>query len=399
MALIDQIGLDKAPTEGVDIAGNLSKGLQTGMQLATAKDQIEANKLKLEEDRFKVDQMKFQAFDSMMKNLNRMNPTVAKQMSKNFKNRFQQYGFDPTIVDVTLADPQFGRAYQNMAELYSGKLLSDKQSLAQAVQSFNDAGMFTEGIAAMKDATDNQRADKQLKQQDTQFYASLKNQKDIAEINVKKTDQATKRAEAAAARQESQGLSKRLEADSIPEIVTNLKAIDSDLGGLYDPKAAAKLDKIAGEKGFIASIRIPWTQIKPFEDSAIPDSLKPLYQSISSLRNTYLKMRSGGAVTDPEADRFLQELGSGGIRTGAQLQNGLQLLNNAIVNKIKTIESGFTPDAVDILASRGNPTSSKSLPQAGKKMITPEVQAQIDEARANGYSEEEISIYLKSLEK
>lgn len=229
MALIDQIGLDKAPTEGVDIAGNLSKGLQTGMQLATAKDQIEANKLKLEEDRYKVDQMKFQAFDSMMKNLNRMNPTVAKQMSKNFKNRFQQYGFDPTIVDVTLADPQFGRAYQNMAELYSGKLLSDKQSLAQAVQSFNDAGMFTEGIAAMKDATDNERSNKQLAQQNTQFYAGLKNAKDIAAMGIDK---------AQAVADKDIAKEKRKEAKQINE---DLFKVDETMANLS--KAKTQLEK------------------------------------------------------------------------------------------------------------------------------------------------------------
>lgn len=42
---------NQGPTESVDIAGNLSKGLQTGMQLASVKDQLESQKLKLSEQK------------------------------------------------------------------------------------------------------------------------------------------------------------------------------------------------------------------------------------------------------------------------------------------------------------------------------------------------------------
>lgn len=394
---------NQAPTEGVDISGSVAKGLQTGMQLATAQEQVQSQKLKLEEDKIKLDQAKFQSFDNMMKTLNRAaNPAIAKQLAKGMKNRFQQLGFDPSIIDITVSDPNFGRVYQNISDSISGKILNDKEALAEAVQSFQDAGMFTEGMNVIQNSMTRQQGDKQLAQQDRQFYANMQNQKDIAAMGIAKEQRTVGRAEAAVQRKEVQDLSKRLEADSVPEIVTTLKQVDKDIGGLYNPKAVAKLDQIAGEKGFLASIKIPWTEIKPFESAAIPEDSKPLYQAIASLRNTYLKMRSGGAVTDPEADRFLQELGAGGIRNGLQLQNGLQVLNNAIVSKIQTIEAGYSPEAVEMLASRGNPTSSKSLLQ---KMAKPSVdalpadlEAKKQKAIAAGYTPEEVEAYIKKLQ-
>lgn len=45
---------NQAPTEGVDIAGNLSKGLQTGMQLASVKDQLESQKMKLADQKIEL---------------------------------------------------------------------------------------------------------------------------------------------------------------------------------------------------------------------------------------------------------------------------------------------------------------------------------------------------------
>lgn len=274
---------NQAPTEGVDIAGNLSKGLQTGMQLATAKDQVEAKKLQLEEDRYKVDQMKFQAFDSMMKNLNRMNPVVAKQMSKNFKNRFQQYGFDPAIVDITLADPQFGRTYQNLSDIYAGKITGDKGALGDVVSSLADAGLLSEGLAAIKDAADNERSNKQLAQQNTQFYAGLKNAKDIAAMGIDKAQAVADKDVAKEFRKESRNLDDDLKkADDLMILVTKAKErfdeySKDSVGGTGPLVTLGGTTSIANSK----------TQALKSTFSALSlDTLSKMFQGMSKLADT-----------------------------------------------------------------------------------------------------------------
>lgn len=45
---------NQAPTQGVDVAGNISSGVQAGMQLASAADQLEANKTKLADQKLEL---------------------------------------------------------------------------------------------------------------------------------------------------------------------------------------------------------------------------------------------------------------------------------------------------------------------------------------------------------
>jgi len=165
-------------------------------------------------------------------------------------------------------------------------------------------------------------------------------------------------------------LSKELAKDSLPEVVASIKNLDSLTGGLYSDDAVKKLDKITGKKGFIASVSIPLTTIKPFESSMFKGDDLKLFQGISSLRNQYLKLRSGGAVTDPEADKFLEEMGSGGVRTGEQLATGLRHLTRAVQETVKNKEAGVDPKALDVYKSRGGGISSGALPKPGGSAST-----------------------------
>lgn len=363
MALVNQLAAQpNAPSEG--ISESLSSGVKAGVQLATAKEQVESAKTKLDEQRLELDQKKFQAFDGMIKTLNRTNPAYAKTLAKTMKNKFQQYGFDPAIVDVVVSDPNFGRVYQNLSDAMSGKILNNRQALADFLSSAQDAGLLVEGVNILENSF-------KRSQQDKQFAIQMAK----VDQSQEKSDKAQAKQDERLARQEAQALSKRLEADSLPEVVNSIKQIDEEVGGLYSEDASKKFDKIAGSKGFWASVKIPFTEIAPLESTLISSSDKPLYQAVASLRNNYLKLRSGGAVTSPEADRFLQELGQGNIRSGKDLQSGIQLLTKALESKVKTIEAGYMPESVELLSSRGNPVSSASFPKAegGKKsVITPD---------------------------
>ncbi len=148
--------------QGVDAAGSLQEGVAAGVQLATAKEQIESKKLQVEQQKEQLNQAKFQSFDNMMKTLNRAsgNPAVAKQIAKGMKARFQQLGFDPAIVDITVSDPEFGRLYQNMSDLMGGKILGNSAATARALQSAQDAGMLAESLTGLKGSLDRQQQTK-----------------------------------------------------------------------------------------------------------------------------------------------------------------------------------------------------------------------------------------------
>lgn len=384
--LAETLGAQANPD--IDIASGLSEGVSAGIKLATAKEQIDSAKVKVEEQKLELDQKKLQAFDGMIKTLNRTNPAYTKTLAKTMKNRFQQYGFDPNIVDVVISDPNFGRVYQNLSDAMLGNVLNDRNALSKVLQSSQDAGLFTEAVTATENAL-------KRKQQDEQFDIQMaKTNKQEA-----KQDEKQKREDEKITRQETQKLSAALSQNSIPDMVQAIKDIDQQIGGMSSNVAEKKLDKIAGLKGFAAQARIPFTNVTPFEGLALNDEDKPLYQSISGLKNVVLKLRSGGAITDSEATRMLEELGQGSARSGSQLLTGIKNVTNKVRATIQTIESGFDPSSVDVLAARGNPTSSASLPNA--QLSKPSSKPPFDPvafrkmALEQNYTEQEIDDFIK----
>lgn len=173
--LIEALGANNAPpTEGVNISGNLINGVKAGVDLATAAEQVESQKTQLAEQKLKLDQSKFASFNGMMQTLNRATPQIAKAMAPQLKNRFQGMGFDPAIVDAAIADPEFGRAYVNMANALGGKVAANPEALGRALQSAQQIGELDsvvknygehmklqseEKIAQHKDATEIQKAE------------------------------------------------------------------------------------------------------------------------------------------------------------------------------------------------------------------------------------------------
>lgn len=387
--LTDLIGLNQAPTQKLDAAGDVAAGLKTGIQLATAKEQVDSAKMQVESQKNELITKQAATTNSLLTNLARANPIVAKKMIKQVREQLLQLGADPDIADYTISDDANRQRQIAINNVLSGKISSNPEASSKYVQ---DAAAVLGWDGAMNAWDNNQKksmdaqkiaqADKQLSQQNTQFYANLSSEEKRAHIaadaaagkaNVDKGEKVDLQIEK---------LSKRLTDDSIPEVVNSIKSIDKQVGGLYEEKAAEKLDKIAGSKGLAATFKIPWTQIAPLESSAISKEDMPLFQEVSGLRNAYLKLRSGGAVTDPEADRFLQELGQGSIRSGTQLQTGIQRLSEAVKSTVLNTEAGYSPEAVATFAKRGGTVSSASFPsrkeKAGKNLAAdPDIEARL----------------------
>lgn len=92
--------------------------------------------------------------------------------------------------------------------------------------------------------------------------------------------------------------------------------------------------------------------------SAMPDALvskqgQQVRQAVAGVRNAILKARSGGAVTDGEATRLLEELGEGSTKSDEQLRMGMQKVQKILDSKIRNIAAGVPKESINIYKERG----------------------------------------------
>lgn len=368
------------PTEGVDIAGNLSKGVQAGIQLATAAEEVQAKKQQVEAQKLQLDQAKFTAFDNLMKTFNRSNAAVRKSIAPRIKDRFQQYGFDPAIVDIMAADPETGRVYQNISDAYMGHFLNDPQSLSSALQSFQDAGMFAEGMDAFKTAMDNDRKNKEMKQQNNQYYAGLKNQKDISAAN-----NATQKevAEIGIKRAEV-GIDKEIAKETRKEqkqIVDDLFKVDGTIANLQ--KAKADLEAYSKSKVLGTGPIATGAGLKKYLDQPTED-LDTTFNTISLKALTEMFAGMSKAV-DTESERRAFQTTQPSVTLDDK--TNLKLINERLDAAMKMRQKYLN-------AQNGVKYQSPTTPA-----LSPELEAKRQEAKAAGYTDQEINDYLQSLQK
>ena len=79
---------------------------------------------------------------------------------------------------------------------------------------------------------------------------------------------------------------------------------------------------------------------------------KDVRVAVESLKNQLLKARSGAAVTDQEAKRFLEEVGTNPFMKDEDLVRGLNLIRANIAENLATFEVGMEPDALALLRSQ-----------------------------------------------
>lgn len=349
----------------------VQSGLKTGVGLAKAKQEMEANKLQVAS--MKEDLAQKQAMGLG----NRLRAALFSTDEKIFDSRMKLAEAHAAQTNVPFAGQAIKDLWKNeqtrsviqrsIKDVVSGKvppaeflsLVGDQPALYD----YAEAGITRNSESQNKFSQEKEIVGLRAQTQEEMMQA--RQQQALA-----KEDRARVERDDVRIKGDAEKLSKEFAKDNLPEVVSSIKNIDKLTGGLYSDVAAEKLDKIAGKKGFIASVSIPWTTIKPFESSSFKGDDLKLFQSVSSLRNQYLKLRSGGAVTDPEADRFLQELGSGGVRTGEQLANGLRSLSGAVRTTIKNKEAGADPRALETYKERGGGISSGSLPKPGESAST-----------------------------
>jgi hypothetical protein len=365
--MIELLGAQNAQQTGQGAGAGIGdaaiSGLKTGVGLAQAQQQMEADKVRTVA--MKEDLTQKQAIGLG----NKLRAAAFSSDAKIFESRLASAKLYADQANIPFDEQGYRDLYSNertrlvlqngIKDVVSGKIPPGEFLAVSA----NRDELFNWAEAGIGRAAESQN--------------KFNQEKELAGIRAQTAEEMfqARQAEALAkeerARQEREGeriqddvkkLSTDLAKDSLPEVVSSIGAIDKLTGGLYTEDAVKKLDRIAGNKGFIAAVKIPFTEIKPFESIAFKGDDLTLFQSVSGLRNQYLKLRSGGAVADKESDRFLEELGSGGIRTGKQLANGLQSLTRAMQSTVKNKEAGVRPEAVEKYKQRGGGVSSEALP-------------------------------------
>ncbi len=88
---------------------------------------------------------------------------------------------------------------------------------------------------------------------------------------------------------------------------------------------------------------------------------KDVRQAVDSLRNTLLKIKSGSAVTDSEARRLYDELGTSIGQSDEQLRRGIQNASNFLRKQHANITAGAAPRIKEEYSKRGGTLDFPSM--------------------------------------
>lgn len=156
--------------------------------------------------------------------------------------------------------------------------------------------------------------------------------------------------------------SAQLDKTNVPQFESLLSDIEADI---------AKFKDIPGYGGIMGNLP---TFLQSEEGRA-------LRQKIATLRNLTLKDRSGAAVTNQELTRLLEELGTGMLKTDADLKRGLAGVRKNLDAVKQNVVAGIDDDTLNEYQQRGgiplkrgnqkqpsSQPSSKTLNIGGKEM-------------------------------
>lgn len=235
--------------QSIDVGGGVSegldKGLKAGINLATAKEQVDSAKLKVEEQKTELMLKQANTANSLLSNLVKMNPQYAKKAVKNIRERFIQLGLDPDIADLAISDDQYRKNIAAMTAAASGILTKDPKRAANYIQGLRDAGVADSAIQEF--VMNEQRMSQQTKIEQMGNASAER----IAGMGMDKLD----RKEDAALAKEKRAEFKKLDDDfaSVDKLIKDIESAQSALSG-YSRKSklggTGALATVAGAKKF-----------------------------------------------------------------------------------------------------------------------------------------------------
>lgn len=229
MALVDLIGLNKAPIEDINVGENIKSGLQAGIGLATAKEQVDATKMKVAEQKLDLKTKQSTAL------MNRMTMALFAPNSKignSAVDSTQSWAdqskipFNGEGVKQIISDPNLKLiAQKNMMKLRSGGVLNEKQMDELLSFAYSETPEMANILLNYNAENAKTKGDQEFQMQ--KQAAQIQGQKDVARIGLERVD-ATEDKQIA---KEKRAEAKQLDNDfaSTDKLLNDLVAIKTDM--------------------------------------------------------------------------------------------------------------------------------------------------------------------------
>lgn len=355
MALIDVIGLNKAPIEKSRISDEITGGLQAGIGLATAKEQVEEKKIQVAQQKEQLEMGKINSFNGMIKTLNMAKPAIAKQMAPKIKERFQAMGFDPAIIDTVMADPDFGRALFNIANEHGSELSATPENRAKMLSAYQDIGLLSDGVNYIQDVKKQSQQNKFAMEQQAR---QIQGQKDVAAIGAQKEE-------------------KKAKARNSDDVRIANSKLNSELTPVLD--SLEKLNKVDLflEGGGLANTAAQRELAMTFNKGALSESDAQLFQGNRSLMDRFSQLMStsyDGELTKDnikEIESIIKTTRESSTkRLKSTIEDRAQSFAKTYDMDVEEVRDIFTPHQLIKFTKPSGGGSALSLKQAIKNALT-----------------------------
>jgi len=253
------------------------------------------------------------------------------------KDTLQRAGVDPSILDV----PDGVDPVQHFSQLAQGSIGRAKQL------EFEDKEK-QRGLTAARDAatrenylrTDSRSRDANAAQMANaaanraQAWAVHQSGKENAQAI---RDAARETATAGRVNADTQALSKQVDANALPNLITSATALNETMS------------KYAGKRD-MPGVGVWDSNVPPLLRSAEGNKVKGQIQAVA---NDLLKLYSGGAVTANEAERRATEMMASGQFNESDLRSAWPLVVGRINAATQNVRAGYSPEAVQTYEGRG----------------------------------------------
>lgn len=318
----------------------LAEGFKTGIELAQKREQLQQQKIKLQQDQEAAERAKWDKVGSMYETYNKMAEGASKKAygTKYIPATLNVMGIsekmNPAVEDQLMTDPAAGG-------FIASRIRAGQMNQAELTSSLSDPTKFNQllikhGYNSWVDEQSIMNTYQKYSPEFDKAEEAALGRKSSLEVAQAKGVAGDKRGEQIQGRfDQSQkvGLAKEVTKLGIPGLKTSLKEVDQAMFVPIDQwKPGMKIPGLSGAEGVLATERLKGKANK-------------LRGAAISVGNQFIKTRTGTAMSDSEAGRILAEVGltptvgEGGTWTGVAWKGGVS--EESFVNGMKRVREAL----------------------------------------------------------
>lgn len=380
MALVNQLAAQpNASSEG--IADSLSSGVKAGVQLATAKEQVESAKVKLQEQKSELIARQAATANSLLTNLARANPAIARKMLKTVREKLINLGADPDVADYTISDDANRKRQIAFSQMAGSRLTQNPEMALEYMQGLADIVGYDQA-AQMFDAEAKRR------QQASQFNQQMSLAKEKVETKTESPKQLTVGEKARDVRFAKE-FSEFFDQGGYAGVEANLKSLQTSLDALNKGKTTQAEGFVPDKVG---EVLFPQTaDVRTNVTSVLIQGLKDTFGGqLSDGERRAMVESAYVSAADPKANaRRVEALRDKILKAAkAKEEAGQYFEQNGTLAGFKgTTNFNIAGESVSVDPSQEKPKSSMDASIEAKKQKA--IQA--------GYSPAEVEAYVQKL--